>query len=90
MFFKKKKEEYIEVEYCDSLDVEEIKIKKDGIEFNITIKETKDTHYVWFVYAFIKKFNRFKLLAFSSRKFDCLKDCKEAALKYFNNLNKID
>ena len=64
MFFKKKKEEYIEVEYCDSLDVEEIKIKKDGIEFNITIKETKDTHYVWFVYAFIKKFNRFKLLAF--------------------------
>ncbi len=90
MFFRKKKEKYIEVEYNGLLDAEEIKIKKDGVEFNITIKETKDMNYVWFVYAFIKKFNRFKLLAFSSHKFGYLKDCKEAALKYFNNLDKID
>ena len=96
MFFKKK-ENYIEVKYNDSFDVEDIKIKKNNLDFNITIKATIEhkmiygdifpTRFVWFVYVYNEKIRRYRLLAFSSIKYDKLEKCKEDALKYFNEVD---
>jgi hypothetical protein len=66
-----------------------IKIKKDGGEFNIVCKQTtcKYVDYVWFIHAYIKKYEEYKLIAFSTKTFSSLKETQENALAYFNSIS---
>ncbi len=88
MFFRKK---VISIDVFTPLNNGEnnINLKKDGGAFNIICKQTtcKYVDYVWFIHAYIKKYEAYKLIAFSTKTFSTLKEAQNDALAYFNNIS---
>ena len=70
-------------------DLHKLTLKKHDVDFTIALKQTesKYSNYVWFIHAYITRYNAYRVIAFSTKTYTLSEDAFDDALKYFNKLD---
>jgi hypothetical protein len=70
-------------------DIHKLTIKKHDVDFTIALKQTvsKYSNYVWFIHAYITRYNAYRVIAFSTKTYTVPDDAFNDALNYFNKLD---